>query len=229
MNELILKDVSKYYLDSKNNTGIAALNHVNLTLPLHKITLIHGPSGCGKTTLLKVIAGLYEIDAGQLIYQDLNISHIPPNERNFSLVTQSTLLYPHMTIFDNIAYPLKQASVPPDEIKRRVYELSNLLGIEWLLSRKPKVLSSGQQQMIAIARAIIKQPNVLLLDEPFSNLDPISTKTMMNLIQTIQQKLRLTIVLVTHQIMDSTHFGDLFVTMENGQILETKHRVSTDD
>lgn len=228
MNDIQLIQLSKFFILPKNKSAIAALNQIDLSIPLNKITVIQGVSGCGKTTLLKVIAGLYDIDEGQILFNGLDITHIPANQRNIAYVSQSTILYPHMTVFDNIAYPLKQASVPPEEIKRRVFELSKIMNIDLLLSRKPKVLSGGQQQKVAIARALVKQPTLLLLDEPFSNLDPKTALSLLSLIKHLQALFQLTIILVTHHEMDANMLGDYFITMDNGEIIETHKQVMSD-
>lgn len=228
MNDIQLIQLSKFFILPKNKSAIAALNQIDLSIPLNKITVIQGVSGCGKTTLLKVIAGLYDIDDGQILFNGLDITHVPANQRNIAYVSQSTILYPHMTVFDNIAYPLKQASVPPEEIKRRVFELSKIMNIGLLLSRKPKVLSGGQQQKVAIARALVKQPTLLLLDEPFSNLDPKTALSLLSLIKHLQALFQLTIILVTHHEKDANMLGDYFITMDNGEIIETHKQVMSD-
>lgn len=227
MSDIRLVNVSKYYIHKQS--AIAVLNELNLIIPSEQITIVQGPSGCGKSTLLKVIAGLLKPEEGHLYINDRDVTHLDSNERHLGYISQSIVLYPHMTIFDNLAYPLKQAGVPVEEMKRRVFDIAKLLDIELLLSRKPKVLSGGQQQKVAIGRALIKQPSILLMDEPFSNLDIKTALILTQLLKDIQTKLRLTMVIVTHRELDSSTLGDTIVTMDNGQIQSMSKKVTTDD
>lgn len=229
MGNIKLDSVSKYFIDKKSNTAIAALYHINLNIPRNTFTVVTGPSGCGKTTLLKIIAGLYLVDEGQIFFNDDDVTSVSPNKRNCAFVSQAYALYPHMSIFDNIAYPLKQASIPVEEIKRRVGEISTLLQLNLFLSRKPKVLSGGQQQRVALARAIVKHPNILLLDEPLSNLDESSRLQIRELLKTLQKKLNLSIVIVTHHEADAHYLADLLIHMDNGSILSVESKVASHD
>lgn len=223
MSQIRIEDLSKYYIETKSSTGVVALNDIKLTIPPNQITWIQGPSGSGKTTLLKMIAGLLVPDEGQIFFNEHNVTHQSANMRSVSLVTQNYTLYPHMTIFDNIAYPLKQAKIPVEEIKRRVFELASWFGLEILLSRKPKVLSGGQQQKVAIARSLIKYPEIILMDEPFANLDTPHALAFLELIRNFQQKTHSTVVIVSHKIENMIKSSDYLVEINNGEIMMAEY------
>lgn len=228
MNKLILKNVSKYYIDVKQKQAIAALYKIDLEFLMQKTSVIIGPSGCGKTTLLKVVSGLIDPDEGDIYLGDKLISNKITLQKIMSYVSQEARLYPHMTVFDNIAFPLKNDKIPSDEIKTRVFELMKLVGIEYLMTRKPRQLSGGQQQKVALARALIKLPNILLLDEPFSNLDLENKESLIKLILLLKQKLSLTIIMVTHQLDDTYGLADDIIIMDNGEIQKIERSESND-
>lgn len=228
MHKLTLRNISKYYIEKKDNTAIAALYQVNLDIHTQKTSAIIGPSGCGKTTLLKVIAGLLENDEGEILKDDVPIHEKSSIQKIMSYVSQEAKLYPHMTVFDNIAFPLKIEKVPVEEIKTRVFELANLMDIDFLLTRKPRQLSGGQKQKVALARALIKLPKILLLDEPFSNLDKNNKEILKSLIKSLKQKLSLTIVMVTHQMEDTVGLADDIIYMDNGEILSIERSITHD-
>lgn len=219
MIDIRLDNVTKLY-KNKNNSYIAALYKLNLEIPSGSLTILFGASGGGKTTLLKTIAGMHALDEGNIYFGDVDVTTLPPQKREIGYVSQNFALYPNMTIFENIAYPLIQEKASVDEIKERVLEIARMFDIEFLLSRKPKHLSGGQQQIVAIARAIIKHPNILILDEPFSNLDPIKRAHLISFIQKIHHMFSLTTIISTHQIQDVYSLGNRFIQIENGTIVQ---------
>ncbi|MCU0105132.1 ATP-binding cassette domain-containing protein [Acholeplasma vituli] len=228
MSDIRIQGLSKYYIEPKSQTGIVALDNIHLQIPAKQITWIQGPSGCGKTTLLKILAGLLPPDEGQIYLGQVDITNQPANLRSMALVTQNYTLYPHMTIFDNIAYPLKQAKTPVEEIKQRVNDIASWFNLEILLSRKPKVLSGGQQQKVAIARALIKFPDIILMDEPFANLDTPNALHLLSIIRTLQAQTHATLVIVSHHIDHLTVSGDFLVEMDNGEMIRTTSIGDTD-
>jgi ABC-type sugar transport system ATPase subunit len=227
MSTIRLEHVSVFHRDMRSKTAIAALYDVSLEIPDGLLTVIQGPSGCGKTTLLKAVAGVLAVDEGMIFKDSTDITSLPIDKREIAYVTQEHTPYPHLTVFDNIAFPLKQTGVPVDEIRRRVHETAVDLDISVLLSRKPKVLSKGQQQVIALARAIVRRPDVLLLDEPFASLDPVRRSGIKKVIRDVQRRDGLTIVLVTHDEDDATDLADVIVTMDNGSVTDVPRRRTT--
>ncbi len=215
-----LQDLSKFYIDKKDKSATAVLYKASGEIPDGCFCVIMGPSGCGKTTLLKCISGVLPIDEGSLFFDGRDVTALAPGERNISYMSQEYALYPHMTVFDNIAYPLKLAGADADEIRRRVGEILADLGIQALATRKPKQLSGGQQQRVALARALVKRPQVLLLDEPLSNLDEALKKELMPLFSGLHQKLGITFLYVTHSVFEAWKLGEYLMVMENGEILE---------
>ena len=163
---LTLKHVTKRF-----EGGVVAVSDFNLDIEDKEFIILVGPSGCGKSTTLRMIAGLEEISDGEIYIGDRLVNDVSPKDRDIAMVFQSYALYPHMTIFDNMAFSLKLKKVPKAEIKKRVLEAAKILGIEHLLERKPKALSGGQRQRVALGRAIVREPKVFLMDEPLSNLD----------------------------------------------------------
>lgn len=214
---LKIKDLSAYYIDEKEQTAIAALNNINVDIRLGKTTVIIGASGCGKTTFLRVLSGLTPYSEGVITYDDIDLTTMDDLRKQMSYVTQNAQLYPHLTIFENIAFPLVQSSVPIDEIKNRVNDIANMCDITFLLSRKPKQLSGGQQQKVAIAKAIIKRPQILLLDEPFSNIDDKQKSDIIELLMNIKQRFSMTMIIVTHQLNDVLSLKDDLLMMSNGR------------
>lgn len=218
MIHITLKDVSKYYINRKYKTALAALYHITCDIYPKEFTVIMGPSGCGKTTLLKVIAGIDDLDEGTILYNDIDVSSLPVQKRELSFVGSANTLYPNMTVFDNLAYPLKLLKVPIQEIKERVLKLAQEMNVEFLLSRKPKHLSGGQQQIISLLKALIKKPVLLLLDEPLSQVDPTGSTTYKNLLRHIHQTYQINIIMTTHWVNDAYELGDRFILMDNGAI-----------
>lgn len=229
MPKITLEHLTKYYIDNKKKTAIAGLYDVNLVVPHASFCAIIGESGCGKTTLLKTIAGILIEDQGELYFDQKEINNQTREKHSVSYVSQEYVLYPNMTIFDNIAYPLKLQRVPFEEITRRVHEIATFLDIEILLSRKPKVLSGGQQQRVAIARALIRKTPILLLDEPLSNIDPQLKGSIILKIREWQMKYQMTVLYVTHQLEEVLPFSDEIIYMENGTVIKTEVNLSVSE
>jgi len=204
--------------------NVVALEDVSFEIESGEFFVILGPSGSGKTTLLRIIAGLERPSAGRVYIGDRLVVdaergvYIPPGERNVGMVFQNWALYPHMRVFDNIAYPLKIKKLPKGEIARRVREVSEILGISELLNRYPRQLSGGQQQRVALARALVKEPDVLLLDEPFSNLDARIRIVAREFVRSVQRKLGITTILVTHDQGDAFAVADRIMVIDRGRI-----------
>jgi multiple sugar transport system ATP-binding protein len=192
-----------------------------------------GPSGCGKTTLLRMIAGLEDISGGELSIGEQVVNELPPSERGVAMVFQSYALYPHKTVYDNMAFGLKIAKVPKDEIDRRVREAAGILQLGDYLQRLPKALSGGQRQRVAIGRAIVRNPKVFLFDEPLSNLDAALRTKMRVELATLHRRLGATMVYVTHDQVEAMTLADKIVVLNKGRIeqvgapLELYHRPAT--
>ncbi|MGC8583870.1 MAG: ABC transporter ATP-binding protein [Thermoproteus sp.] len=208
---LLLKDVVKTF---KGFT----LRVESLEIPDRHYVVVLGPSGSGKTTLLRIIAGLERPDRGSVILDGRDITNLPVWERDVGIVFQSYALYPHLTVFDNIAMPLKNKKLPKSEIKRRVEEIAAVLNIADQLHKYPHQLSGGQQQRVAIARALVKEPKVLLLDEPLSNLDARLRLEVRGFLKELQRRLGATVLHVTHDQEEAMALGDLLVVINNGRI-----------
>ncbi len=213
MASLKLKNIYKKY-----EGGVIAVNDFNLDIEHREFIVLVGPSGCGKTTTLRMIAGLEEISEGELYIGDKLVNDVQPKDRDIAMVFQNYALYPHMTVFDNMAFGLKLRKTPKDEIKRRVGEAAKILGIEHLLDRKPKALSGGQRQRVALGRAMVREPKVFLLDEPLSNLDAKLRVQMRSEIGKLHQRLQTTFVYVTHDQTEAMTMGTRIVVMKDGFI-----------
>ncbi len=201
---------------TKTFGSVVAVDNVSLDIPDGKVTVLLGPSGCGKTTLLLMLAGIYQPTHGEVYFDDVMVNGIPPKLRNVGLVFQSYALYPHMTVFDNIAFPLRLQKVPKDEIRDRVHAITKVVQISDLLKRKPGQMSGGQQQRVALARALVKNPDLLLLDEPLSNLDArLRIETRVE-IKRIQQEFGITTVLVTHDQVEAVTMADNVAVLKKG-------------
>lgn len=195
---------------------VVAVNNLNLEVRDGEFIALLGPSGCGKTTTLLMIAGIYRPTEGNILFDDILMNEVPPKDRDVGLVFQSYALYPHMKVYDNIAFPLRLARVPRKEIERRVYEVAKLTQIEELLRRMPTQLSGGQQQRVALCRALVKEPQILLLDEPLSNLDArlrIETRAE---IKRLQRELGITTILVTHDQVEALTMSERVAVMHAG-------------
>ena len=203
--------VTKAYTDD-----VVAVNDLDLLIKDGEFLVLVGPSGCGKTTALRCLAGLEEITAGQIKIDDRVVNRVPSKDRNIAMVFQSYALYPHMTVFNNLAFGLKLMKTPKAEIKRRVEEASKILDLERFLDRKPRALSGGQRQRVALGRAIVREPAAFLMDEPLSNLDAKLRVQTRAEISRIQQRLGTTTVYVTHDQVEAMTMGDRIAVMRDG-------------
>jgi len=208
---LTLRNIYKKYPG-----GVVAVSDVNLEIRDKEFIILVGPSGCGKSTTLRMIAGLEEISEGELYIGDRLVNDIAPKDRDIAMVFQNYALYPHMTVFDNMAFGLKLRKVPKDEIERKVQEAAKILDLSHLLDRKPKAMSGGQRQRVALGRAIVRSPQVFLLDEPLSNLDAKLRAQMRTEISKLHQKLGTTFIYVTHDQTEAMTMGDRIVVMKDG-------------
>ena len=202
MASLSLKNVCKVYPN-----GFEAVKDFNLEVEDKEFIIFVGPSGCGKSTTLRMIAGLEEISSGELIIDGKVMNDVEPKDRDIAMVFQNYALYPHMTVFDNMAFGLKLRKVPKDEIKAKVEEAARILDLEKLLDRKPKALSGGQRQRVAMGRAIVRNPKVFLMDEPLSNLDAKLRVQMRSEISSLHNRLGATIIYVTHDQTEAMTLG----------------------
>jgi len=211
MASLLLKNIDKTYPN-----GFNAVKDFNLEIEDKEFIIFVGPSGCGKSTTLRMIAGLEEISKGEMYIDDRLINDVEPKDRDIAMVFQSYALYPHMTVYDNMAFGLKLRKTPKDEIDKRVREAAKILDIEHLLDRKPKLLSGGQRQRVAMGRAIVREPKVFLMDEPLSNLDAKLRVQMRIEISKLHQRLQTTIIYVTHDQTEAMTLGTRIVVMKDG-------------
>ena len=211
MASLLLKGIYKKYPG-----GVVAVSDVNLEIRDKEFIILVGPSGCGKSTTLRMIAGLEEISEGELYIGDRLVNDIAPKDRDIAMVFQNYALYPHMTVFENMAFGLKLRKVPKDEIARKVEEAARILDLSHLLDRKPKAMSGGQRQRVALGRAIVRSPKVFLLDEPLSNLDAKLRAQMRTEISKLHKKLGTTFIYVTHDQTEAMTMGDRIVVMKDG-------------
>ena len=212
MAEVKIEGVKKYFGDVK------ALNGIDLTIEDGKFVVLLGPSGCGKTTLLRCMSGLEKLTEGKIFFGNRDVSNHAPKSRNVSMVFQSYAVWPHMKVYDNIAYPMKIKKFDKQEIKKRVVDTAKLLGISELLERYPVQLSGGQRQRVAVARAIVLEPAVLMMDEPLSNLDALLRVLMRSELKKLQERLGTTTVYVTHDQVEAMTMGDLIAVMQDGII-----------
>ncbi len=180
---------------------------------------VMGPSGCGKSTLLRLIAGVHRPDCGKIFIRGIDVTEMPPEKRRVGYVPQGYCLFPHMTVFENIAYGLKARGFKRNEIESRVLEAAKALGITGLLDKRPKELSGGEMQRVAIARALAFSPDVLLLDEPFSMLDYLTKAEAMNFVRNVVRKFGITVIHVTHDLMEAIELADKIAVMDNGRIV----------
>ena len=213
MASVTLKNVYKIY-----SGGVTAVTDFNLDIQDKEFIILVGPSGCGKSTTLRMVAGLEEISKGELYIGDVLANNVAPKDRDIAMVFQNYALYPHMTVYDNMAFGLKLRKVPKDEIKRRVDEAARILDITHLLDRKPAALSGGQRQRVALGRAIVRNPKVFLLDEPLSNLDAKLRAQMRTELTKLHKKLGTTFIYVTHDQTEAMTMGDRIVVMKDGFI-----------
>lgn len=213
MASLSLKHIYKKYSDS-----VTAVSDFNLDIKDKEFIVLVGPSGCGKSTTLRMIAGLEEISDGELYIGDRLVNEVAPKDRDIAMVFQNYALYPHMTVFENMAFGLKLRKTPKEDIKRRVDEAAKILDISHLLDRKPKALSGGQRQRVALGRAIVREPKVFLLDEPLSNLDAKLRAQMRTELSKLHKSLGTTFIYVTHDQTEAMTMGDRIVVMKDGVV-----------
>src|SRR5215472_16038394 len=203
---------------SKRFGDVEAVRDMNLTIEDGEFVALLGPSGCGKSTSLFMLAGIYLPTGGELLFDGRVVNEVEARDRNVGIVFQSYALYPHMTVRDNILFPLRFKRVPREAALRRVSAAASLVQVDDLLDRRPGELSGGQQQRVALARAVVKEPQLLLLDEPLSNLDATLRLTMRTEIKALQKKLRVTTILVTHDQIEATTMADRIICMRAGRI-----------
>jgi multiple sugar transport system ATP-binding protein len=213
-----LKNVTKIF--EKN---VIAVNKANIDIRDKEFVVLVGPSGCGKSTTLRMVAGLEEITDGEIFIGDRLVNDVPPKDRDIAMVFQNYALYPHMTVYQNMAFGLKLRKYPKQEIEQRVLEAAEILEIKELLQRKPKALSGGQRQRVAVGRAIVRKPKVFLFDEPLSNLDAKLRVQMRTEISKLHSRLETTMIYVTHDQMEAMTMGDRIVVMKDGNI----HQIDT--
>jgi multiple sugar transport system ATP-binding protein len=213
MAEIVLEAVSKEYAD-----GTIAVSDFDLDIKDGEFVVLVGPSGCGKTTALRMIAGLEGISRGTISIGDRVVNAVPPKERDIAMVFQNYALYPHMTVYDNMAFGLKLRKLPKEEIDRRVREAGDILGLDELLQRKPAALSGGQRQRVAMGRAIVREPKAFLMDEPLSNLDAKLRVQMRSEIARIQHDLSVTTIYVTHDQVEAMTMGDRVAVIRKGKL-----------
>ena len=215
-----LEGVSKIYMDPKTNKPFKAVDNIFVNIKPGDFVTLLGPSGCGKTTTLRMIAGFESPDEGEIYLGDQAINELTPNKRDTAMVFQSYALFPHMNIFDNVAYGLKLRKVPKDQIRTKVFDMLKLVGLEGMENRYTNQLSGGQQQRVALARALIVEPGVLLFDEPLSNLDAKLRVYMRTEIRRIQQEFGITAVYVTHDQSEAMSISDQIIIMNKGVIAQ---------
>jgi multiple sugar transport system ATP-binding protein len=202
----------------KHYGQVKAVNGVDIVSSEEEFLVLLGPSGCGKTTLLRMIAGLEQPTSGNILIGGRVVTHLPPRARGIAMVFQSYALYPHMTIYKNIAFPLKAMGMPKDDRDKKVDWSASMLGIEHLLHRKPRELSGGERQRVALARALVRQPNVFLLDEPLSNLDAKLRASAREELYRFQKEVSITTIYVTHDQVEAMGMGDRIAVMNNGTV-----------
>jgi multiple sugar transport system ATP-binding protein len=210
---VVFEDVTKVYSD-----GTKAVNDLDLEISDGEFMVLVGPSGCGKTTALRMVAGLEDISSGVLRIGDRVVNHVPSRDRDIAMVFQSYALYPHLSVYDNIAFGLKVKKVPKQEIDRRVQNAAHILGLDPFLKRKPKALSGGQRQRVAMGRAIVREPAAFLMDEPLSNLDAKLRVQMRAEIAGLQHDLGVTTIYVTHDQVEAMTMGQRVAVMRKGEL-----------
>jgi multiple sugar transport system ATP-binding protein len=211
MASIVLRDVDKIYAG-----GVKAVNGLNLEIKDGEFMVLVGPSGCGKSTALRMIAGLEDISGGEIVIGERVVNHLPPKDRDIAMVFQNYALYPHMTVEENLAFGLKLRKMPKADIAKRVQEAAKMLGLEQYLKRKPAALSGGQRQRVAMGRAIVREPQAFLMDEPLSNLDAKLRVSMRASLNTLHERLGVTTVYVTHDQVEAMTLGDRVCVLRDG-------------
>ncbi len=215
MATLTMKNVTKIF-----GRNVIAVKEFDLEVKEREFLVLLGPSGCGKTTAMRMVAGLEEVTTGEIFIDDREVTELPPRKRNVSMIFQNYAVWPHMTVYDNIAFALKLKNLPKDEIDKRVKETAGLAKIEMLLERYPSQLSGGQQQRVAVARAIAVNPDIFLMDEPLSNLDAKLRVSMRTELKAIHDKAGATTVFVTHDQSEAMSMADRIVIMKDGEVVQ---------
>jgi oligopeptide/dipeptide ABC transporter ATP-binding protein len=215
MSRVLLTNIKKVY-----SNGFVAVDGIDLEIADKEFMVIVGPSGCGKTTTLRMIAGLEDVTGGTIIIADRVVNDIAPKDRDIAMVFQNYALYPHMTVFQNMAFGLKFRKISKKEIKVRVHEIAKMLSIDALLDKKPKTLSGGQRQRVSIARAMVLEPDYLVADEPVSMIDASSRAEILYLLSELQEQNDLTFLYITHDLASARHFADRIAVMYAGRIVE---------
>jgi multiple sugar transport system ATP-binding protein len=223
MAEIKIENVTKRFGD------IVAVDNASLTVEDQEFVVLLGPSGCGKTTLLRAVAGLGMADEGRISIGGRDVTYLPPRQRNLSMVFQSYAIFPHMNVYDNIAFGLKMKRMDKAEIDRRVRQAAELLHIEQLLDRYPGKMSGGQRQRVAVARAIAMQAQVLLMDEPLSNLDALLRLEMRAELKRLLREIKVTTIYVTHDQIEALSMGDRIAVMQNGQLQQVDRPLTVYD
>ncbi len=213
MAKLKLEGISKSY-----DRNIIAVQDINLVVQDQEFAVLLGPSGCGKTTILRLIAGLEEATNGKIYIDELCVNEMSPNKRDIAMVFQNYALYPHMSVFENMAFGLKVRKIPKHEVNKRVVEAAEILGLKDLLNRKPRQLSGGQRQRVALGRALVRNPKLFLFDEPLSNLDAKLRVQMRGELSQLHKKLKATIIYVTHDQIEAMTLGQKVIVLNNGKI-----------
>lgn len=216
MASITFRDVVKTYEDS-----VTVIPKLNLEIRDKEFLILVGPSGCGKSTTLRMIAGLEEVSGGEIYIGERKVNSVPPGQRDIAMVFQSYALYPHMTVYKNMAFALKLRKMPKDEIEKRVKRAAEMLELEPFLSRRPRALSGGQRQRVALGRAMVREPSAFLLDEPLSNLDAKLRTEMRSRISRLHRELGTTFVYVTHDQTEAMTMADRIVVMKDGIIQQT--------
>lgn len=215
-----LKNVEKIYPGEGKNKSFKAVKSVNLEIQEGEFMVLVGPSGCAKSTTLRMIAGLEDISGGEISIGDIRVNDLPPKKRDIAMVFQNYALYPHMTVFDNMAFGLKLSKHKKSEIKERVEAAAEILGLTELLDRRPNALSGGQRQRVAVGRSIVREPKVFLFDEPLSNLDAKMRISMRAEISQLHKRLKSTMIYVTHDQTEAMTMGDRITVMDKGEIMQ---------
>src|SRR5574344_2210788 len=217
MAHVVLENLVKTYPE-KSGPGATVVHGINLEIRDREFMVLVGPSGCGKSTTLRMIAGLESVSGGTLRIDGRVVNDVAPKDRDIAMVFQNYALYPHMTVYENMAFGLKMRKLPKSEIDARVREASAMLGLDEYLQRRPKALSGGQRQRVAVGRAIVRKPKVFLFDEPLSNLDAKLRVQMRAEISSLHNRLKATMIYVTHDQVEALTMGDKIVVMKDGKV-----------
>ena len=218
--DLKLIDITKTFMSLDGGGEFTAVDNISLDIKSGELTTMLGPSGCGKTTTLRMVAGFESITSGKLLLGDESIESVPPNKRDMAMMFQSYALFPHMSVYDNVAYGLKIQKLPKQEIRERTEQIIDLMHIKGMENRLPSQISGGQQQRVALARAVVIEPKVLLFDEPLSNLDAKLREYMRDELRSLQKRLGITSLYVTHDQSEAMAISDKVVLMDKGKIMQ---------